>query len=626
MPRTSRIVAAALLLALLLGAAPAWAQTAKVRYEGAFQRETAVRTLLDRSGEPTAAERSDVLRRVARVVTSYEGVVRRYPTNGYSDNALWQGAALAEAAYRRFGRADDRGTALRLYRWLINEYPTSPLVRRARTQVTGLQNAQSVEASIPPASSSTSAPQKTAARPPAPAAPPEAASVSVAVPSIGAVADAADTAIGSTSRATLSDIQRAVLPGTVRVTLELDREVAYHEERITGPDRVFFDLKAAQLAAPLTDKVLSYSDDIVRQIRTGRHPNDTVRVVLDLNGVSRYSVFTLYNPFRLVIDCERATAIPVRQATVTPPARVTVEASSDATPQPTASAAAPSSALPAGVSSPPTASRPATGPVTLPPSAVPEPPAPAVPLSNGAGGFSLSRQLGLSVSRIVIDPGHGGRDPGAGGHGVKEAELTLDIALRLEKLLEKEAGIEVILTRRSDVYVDLEERTAIANRESADLFLSIHANAARNTAAHGVETYYLSFASSPDAEAVAARENSASTRAMHNLPDIIKSIALNNKLDESRDLAAMVQESMVTRMRGSKKDLRNLGVKKAPFVVLIGAGMPSVLAEVSFLTNRSEAQLLKTSNYKQRIAEALHDAVMKYRQALKRQSTIADRQ
>jgi N-acetylmuramoyl-L-alanine amidase len=289
--------------------------------------------------------------------------------------------------------------------------------------------------------------------------------------------------------------------------------------------------------------------------------------------------------------------------------------------------ATPPTVLPPTTAATPTASRPsAAGPVTLAPSAVAEPPpAPAVPMSNGAGGFSLSRQLGLSVSRIVIDPGHGGRDPGAGGNGIKEAELTLDIALRLEKLLQKEQGIEVILTRRTDVYVDLDERTAIANRESADLFLSIHANAARNTAAHGVETYYLSFASSPDAEAVAARENSASTRAMHNLPDIIKSIALNNKLDESRDLAAMVQEAMVTRMRGSKKDLRNLGVKKAPFVVLIGAGMPSVLAEVSFLTNRPEAQLLKSSGYKQRIAESLHEAVMKYRRALKRQSTIADR-
>ena len=255
----------------------------------------------------------------------------------------------------------------------------------------------------------------------------------------------------------------------------------------------------------------------------------------------------------------------------------------------------------------------------------PDSAAPAVPLSNGAGGFSLSRQLGLGVSRIVIDPGHGGHDPGASGHGLKEADLTLDIALRLEKLLQEEAGIEVALTRRSNAYVPLEERTAIANRESADLFLSIHANASRNSAAHGVETYYLSFASTPDAEAVAARENSASERAMHSLPDIIKAIALNNKLDESRDLATMVQESMVTRLRRSNRNMRNLGVKKAPFVVLIGAGMPSVLAEISFLTNRPEAQLLKTSAYKQRIAEALHDAVMKYRKALKRQTAVADR-
>ena len=184
----------------------------------------------------------------------------------------------------------------------------------------------------------------------------------------------------------------------------------------------------------------------------------------------------------------------------------------------------------------------------------------------------------------------------------------------------------MVLTRRTDVYVPLEERTAIANRESADLFLSIHANASRNTAAHGIETYYLSFASSPDAEAVAARENSASERAMHNLPDIIKAIALNNKLDESRDLASMIQEAMVTRLRKSNRNVRNLGVKKAPFVVLIGAAMPSVLAEISFLTHRQEAQLLKTAGYKQRIAESLHAAVVNYRRALKRQSTVADRQ
>jgi N-acetylmuramoyl-L-alanine amidase len=199
------------------------------------------------------------------------------------------------------------------------------------------------------------------------------------------------------------------------------------------------------------------------------------------------------------------------------------------------------------------------------------------------------------------------------------------VALRLEKLLQSEAGIEVVLTRRTDVYVPLEERTAIANREGADLFLSIHANASRNAAARGVETYFLSFATTPEAEAVAARENSASEKAMHNLPDIIKAIALNNKLDESRDLAAMVQEALVTRLRRSNRTLRNLGVKKAPFVVLIGAGMPSVLAEVAFLTNKQEAQLLKTAAYKQRIAESLHAAILKYRSSLKKVGQVADR-
>jgi N-acetylmuramoyl-L-alanine amidase len=189
--------------------------------------------------------------------------------------------------------------------------------------------------------------------------------------------------------------------------------------------------------------------------------------------------------------------------------------------------------------------------------------------------------------------------------------------------LQDEPGMEVVLTRRTDVFVPLEERTAMANREAADLFLSIHANASRSTSANGVETYFLSFAATPEAEAVAARENSAGAGTMRNLPDIVKAITLNNKLDESRDLAGMVQEALVTRLRRSNKNVRNLGVKKAPFVVLIGAGMPSVLAEVSFLTNKQELQLLKTAAYKQRIAEALHAAVMRYRRSLKGAAAIA---
>jgi N-acetylmuramoyl-L-alanine amidase len=632
MPTPVRL-ASWLVLMLLAGVTPAAAQSAKTRYEAALEREGAVRQLLAEDADDSAAARTDTLRQVTRLVASYEGIVRRYPTTGYADNALWQGGALAEAAFRRFGRPDDRSKAVRLYYWLVTEYPTSALVKRARAQAAGLENAEAVEATAataPPPVVAAAEPAAAARAPTTAAVVPQQSVRPLTSPVAASAPPAAGPPGAPAARAVLTDIQRVVLQDSVRVTLALDREVPYYEERIASPDRVFFDLRGAQLAAPLVDKVISYSDDIVRQIRTGRHPNGTVRVVLELAGVARYSVFTLYNPYRVVIDCERATAVPVKQATVTPPTRIAADLAVDTPlppPSPAPAAAAVSSTtgpLPALLPEKPTAV--AAPPAPSPAAVAPDPAAaPAVPLSNGAGGFSLSRQLGLGVSRIVIDPGHGGHDPGASGHGLKEADLTLDIALRLEKLLQDEAGIEVALTRRSDVYVPLEERTAIANRESADLFLSIHANASRNSEAHGVETYYLSFASTPDAEAVAARENSASERAMHSLPDIIKAIALNNKLDESRDLATMVQESMVTRLRRSNRNMRNLGVKKAPFVVLIGAGMPSVLAEICFLTNRPEAQLLKTSAYKQRIAEALHDAVMKYRKALKRQTAVADR-
>jgi N-acetylmuramoyl-L-alanine amidase len=199
---------------------------------------------------------------------------------------------------------------------------------------------------------------------------------------------------------------------------------------------------------------------------------------------------------------------------------------------------------------------------------------------------------------------------------------VLDVSLRLERLLRK-AGYAVVMTRRDDRFIPLEERTAIANRESADLFLSIHANASRNAKARGVETYFLNFASTPDAEAVAARENSASARTMHNLSDIVRAIALNTKLDESRDFASMVQSALVKRLGGQNRQLRDLGVKQAPFVVLIGAAMPSVLAEISFVTHPQEAQLLRSTGYRQRIAEALCDAVLKYQRSLKAVSTVA---
>ena len=195
---------------------------------------------------------------------------------------------------------------------------------------------------------------------------------------------------------------------------------------------------------------------------------------------------------------------------------------------------------------------------------------------------------------------------------ISEAELVLDVALRLEKLLQQQPGVEVVLTRRTNDFVSLEERTEIANRESADLFLSIHANASANAAARGVETYFLNFALNPQAEAVAARENAASGKTMNSLPSIVKAITLNSKLNESRDFAASIQRSLVRGMRPGNKTLKDLGVKQAPFMVLIGAAMPSVLAEISFVTNQQEARLLKTSCLPpahRRVAAGRHPAV-----------------
>jgi N-acetylmuramoyl-L-alanine amidase len=221
----------------------------------------------------------------------------------------------------------------------------------------------------------------------------------------------------------------------------------------------------------------------------------------------------------------------------------------------------------------------------------------------------------------VIDAGHGGRDPGARVKGLNEADLTLDVAQRLEKLLLTVPAVEVVMTRRTDVYVPLEERTAIANRAGADLFLSIHVNASRNTKARGIETYFLNFAPNPEAEAIAARENAGSAKTMHHLPDIVRAIALNNKIDESRDFATLIQTSMVERLKKANREARSLGVKQAPFVVLIGATMPSVLAEISFLTNRQESTLLRTPAYRQAIAEALFTGIAKYQKSLKAAET-----
>lgn len=232
---------------------------------------------------------------------------------------------------------------------------------------------------------------------------------------------------------------------------------------------------------------------------------------------------------------------------------------------------------------------------------------------TSAGKRSLTRVLGLKVGRVVIDAGHGGHDHGSTGpSGLTEKEVTLDVARRLGQLIEDELGSEVVFTRNDDRYIPLEERGGIANRSHADLFISIHANSSRHSTATGVETYYLNFTSSPEALEVAARENAVSERSVSDLGDLIKKIALKDKIDESREFAGKVQLALYNGASKAGNRTKDRGVRKAPFVVLIGATMPSILTEIGFLSNPKEEALLKRAEYRQKIAEALYRGIAQY--------------
>jgi N-acetylmuramoyl-L-alanine amidase len=595
------------LFAGVLDVRPAAAKSAESMYRRALARERQVRDAANRT----------TLAQMRSVVRAYEAVVRRFPRSGYCDNALWNAGHLAALAFERFNEPADRRTAMRLLKHLKAGYPSSDFAPRTAGVI---ERIDAVRADPPAAAPAVAtAPAPTASAPLRAAAPKADSGGASAGPET-------DTARPSNGIVTIRDIKRIPLADGVRVSIEMDGESLYHSERLENPSRLFFDLKGARPTLSLQDATIKFPGEIIREIRLGRHPQQTTRIVMELEAVEAYSVFTLYNPFRLVVDFRRtgaavpAVSLPAATTPAAVPAvRITEPDVAEPPPPPPAdarTAAADAKSVPAAKEPVPMVARPS------PPELI----SPTPPSTNANGQFSIARQLGLGISRIVLDAGHGGHDPGARANGLTEADLVLDVTLRLRRLLEKQPGVEVTLTRDKDVFIPLEERTAIANRTGADLFLSIHANASRNTRARGIETYFLNFASNPEAEAVAARENSASGRSMHSLPEIVRAIALNNKIDESRDFADMVQKSMVRRLSARNSAVRDLGVKQAPFVVLIGAGMPSVLAEISFVTNRSDSVLLKTESYRQQIAESLLDAIVRYQRSLKGTRAVARRE
>ncbi|MBZ5697432.1 MAG: N-acetylmuramoyl-L-alanine amidase [Acidobacteriia bacterium] len=447
-----------------------------------------------------------------------------------------------------------------------------------------------------------------------------------------------------------------------RIVIDVGARLKYQVARISGPDRIYFDIENAKISPELLHKPIEVENGgFLKSVRIAQNQSGVVRVVLDVNHVKDYSVFLLPDPYRLVVDVYGSSAAAEEAA------RANIPAPGPTTDIPPMNPGKPAKEIvskPSAKTREKTASKPAAippakveaaqndGPMrtkkdsysagtaiaadVLPLVAHPvssrnnsvrtkksahdqaEEMGPAsTPEPTRDGQQSLTRALGLKIGRIVIDAGHGGHDTGTiGPTGLMEKDLCLDVALRVGRLIEQRLpGAEVIFTRDDDTFVPLEQRTAIANESRADLFLSIHANSSQDHKARGIETYYLNFTGSSDAMQVAARENALSENAVHDLQDIVKKIARNEKIEESRDFAGNIQDSLAKRMENLNRGDRNRGVRKAPFVVLIGANMPSVLAEISFISNPSDEQWLKKPENRQRVAEGLYHGIERYLQS-----------
>ncbi len=709
-----------------------------------------------------------------RVIDSYRRVYFGSPTSSKADPSVVATAELMVEMGRRFDDNKILRDAVEQYRFLRKEYPGSKYrfdalftigeiykddlndPEEARTTFENFLHryprnrlADDARAAVKEIDAEADAMEHSAQRATRQPRSSSSSSSSVTAGSVGASAnansdDTAPSANDASARRSalprVTGVRHWSTPDYTRVAIDVEQEVTFASQRISHPDRIFFDLHDTKLASTLVGKTFDVDDGFLKKIRVAEFQPGRTRIVLEVDDLASYDAFLLPDPYRLIIDVhgkdihgkqDRTTVI-----TKTEIATTASQESDDDSNEPAASSSGDSKSdrqkgqqgsdkgaigsrkpgpvetdLPAedaGADSKPDSAKPANGigvikttvavkgsdrriPKTIVeaddsvPTTVsklehekirPETTGEATDVSGAdeakpgksdsrsssslsssslsssstprrkkarsstataasapdtadlqtesreatrearptaSGDRSLTRALGLKIGKIVIDAGHGGHDTGTiGPNGLLEKDVVLDVAKRLGRLLESRLGAEVIYTRQDDTFIPLETRTAIANRERADLFISIHANSSHDSDARGVETYYLNFTSSPEALEVAARENAVSEKSIHELQDLVKKIALKDKIDESREFAGDVQESLYGGLALNNAGIRNRGIKKAPFIVLIGANMPSILAEISFVSNPTDERKLETSEHRQRIAESLYRGVSKY--------------
>jgi N-acetylmuramoyl-L-alanine amidase len=743
-----RFAAIAFLAGLIGTSASAFASNAAARKQHAREQfEKAEQMREELNGRP---EEERTHRDYQRVADAYRKVYYVAPDSSKADASVVAVAELLAEMGRQFQPGDkDLNSAIREYEFLRHDYPGSKYRFQALFTI-----GQIYKEDLGDDDAARKTFEEFLAHYPRNSLAPEAkkalAELNQPKPKKKAVEEARSEPTGSSVAENISQpttqkrqglpmvtgIRHWSTPDYTRVAIDVDREVKYEAGRVSGPDRIFFDLPDTKLASILVGKSFDVQDGFLKKIRVAQYQPGYTRVVLEVADVSDYSAFLLPNPYRLIIDihgrqphpqtpvananpptpfdddervptgversspsagvsnakplpksaaddnsrnktasasktensgdtgANAATAQPASTApsqqgsSKTSPSKVTVDSNENVAttdvPGPITASTAKTNTLsasrPAGKASPTTTAhavspddsqlaalgdatdpelKGTTQPTSAPTAVAVAPRVKAVKKTaktttadapstheaapTSAGERSLTRALGLKIGRIVVDAGHGGHDTGTiGPNGLLEKDLVLDVALRLGRLLETRLGADVIFTRDDDTFIPLETRTAIANEHQADLFISVHANSSQDPSARGVETYYLNFTSNPDALEVAARENAVSEKSIFELQDLVKKITLKEKIEESRELATDVQQSLYSGLATRHTTLRDRGVKKAPFVVLIGANMPSILAEISFVSNPTDAAKLETPEYREKIAESLYKGIAKY--------------
>ena len=523
-----------------------------------------------------------------RVVNAYRLIIDSYPNDPLVDDIIFITGGVQREIYENFGDREALDQAVASYRTLLRDFPESYLRQAALFAIGEIQENylnrsedalatyQDLIRRFPKGYKTAAARQRI-----------EALTGSEADGGTEEAAAAGETAEevqpeGSGSggnmpaageQVVINDIRTSFGRNNGRVVIELSGETRFEYKQLPEPNRrVFFDLHGVVLdKSNLKTNEIAISNRYLKRIRLGQFSASTTRVVFDFDNFRRYRVFTLPSPYRIVFDLYGAGDGPSYLSAA--------KESSTGKTEPSAEGAD----------------------------------------SNHNGEYSISRQLGAKIKTIVLDPGHGGKDPGAIGiEGLKEKDVVLDVAKRVRALAKQEMPwLDVKLTREDDTFPELEQRTALANAMEADLFFSIHANASgKRGRSSGIETYFMNFASDKEAEELAAKENAYSQLSQAKLTDLLKKITLNNKKEESQELARFIQTNLYRQTKPVNRYARNRGVRSAPFVVLIGADVPSVLVEISFVDHAVEGKLLLTSDYRDRIARGLLGGIKAYIESL----------